>query len=106
MLLEQLTDYGEVSAGELLDSQCDRLDSSYARLARLCGLSQYQVSQVVAGNLQVKPHIAVALEKVTGIPAIDWLYVQARHQLRQYQEQKERDGQTENSRTREDSQRH
>lgn len=91
---ETQTGYGDISAAELLDNECHRLKCTYTRMARMCGLPIYKVSQVASGILKIRPPIAVALEKGTGIPAIDWLYVQARHSLREYYEQKERDGQT------------
>jgi HTH-type transcriptional regulator/antitoxin HigA len=71
--------------GETLRETLEALDMSQADLAVRTGYSQKHISQVMKGAVAITPDTAIALERVTNVPARMWTALDA-----QYQEHKTR----------------
>ena len=61
-----------VPPGETLEETIDALGMSQVELARRAGLTPKTINQIVKGKAPVTPATALALEKVTEIPARFW----------------------------------
>lgn len=66
-----------VSLRQVLDS----LEMSQADLARRTGLSPKHINQVIQGLAPLSTDTALALERVTGIPAVFWNNLEANYRL-------------------------
>lgn len=69
-----------VPPGETLREVLDDLDMSQADLARRAGLSAKTVNQIAQGIAPLSHDTALALEKVTGVPARVWNSLEAQWQ--------------------------
>jgi HTH-type transcriptional regulator/antitoxin HigA len=65
--------------GDHLSEWLDSRTMSQAELARRIDLSTKHVNQVVKGNAGLTPDVAIALEKVTSIPARFWMRLEANY---------------------------
>ncbi len=71
-----------VAPGATLRSTLAARDMTQSELATRTGLSLKHVNQVVQGIAPVTPETALALEKVTGVPARNWNMLEANYRER------------------------
>lgn len=71
-----------VLPGETLRDTLETLGMTQAELARRTGLSQKHINQIIQGQASISPETALALERVTGVPARFWNNLEANYQSR------------------------
>jgi HTH-type transcriptional regulator / antitoxin HigA len=69
-----------VPPGETLRETLESIEMSQADLARRADLSAKHVNQIVQGEAAITPETALALERVTGVPARIWNSLEANFQ--------------------------
>lgn len=67
--------------GVLLLAVLDAMGMSQAELSRRTGVTPKHVNQVCQGVAGISARFAVRLEEVTSVDAVQWLYVQAVHDI-------------------------
>lgn len=72
-----------IPPGETLRDTLEALDMPQAELARRTGLSIKHINQIVQGAAPITPETALALERVTGVPAQLWARLEANYQARE-----------------------
>jgi HTH-type transcriptional regulator/antitoxin HigA len=78
---EYSADYA-IPPGETLRETIETLDLSQTEVARRTGLSLKHLNQIVQGNAPISHETALALERVTGVPARFWDSLEANYQRR------------------------
>jgi HTH-type transcriptional regulator/antitoxin HigA len=71
-----------VLPGETLRETLEELEMTQADLARRTELSTKHINQIVQGAASITPETAVALDRVTGVPARFWNALEANYQAR------------------------
>ena len=74
-------------AGDLLAEWLQRRGMSQAQFARRAALSTKHVNQVLSGTAGLSAEVAVAFEKVTGIPTRFWMQLESNHRAFEAQRQ-------------------
>ena len=69
--------------GELVQANLDELEMNIADAAKALGMTQRQLSDIVAGKSAVSPEIAIRFEMAFGGSAAMWLRLQAAYDLAQ-----------------------
>lgn len=75
------SEYSFIAApGEFIQEWMDETQINQAELARRLGVSRKHVSQLLQGKAALTPETAIALERVTGVPARIWNRYEAGYQ--------------------------
>lgn len=70
--------------GETLAEVLAARGMTQVELSRRTGLSTKHLNQIIKGVIGISVHVAVDLEKATGVKAIVWLMLDAQHRLDVY----------------------
>lgn len=81
-----------VVPGEVVDANVQSRNMSYRAFAAQINIHETILRNIVNDKARIKPRWAVALEKLTGIDACQWLIWQAKWDLWKYQEKFMGDG--------------
>lgn len=78
-----------VHPGEVLKECLEEAAMTQVELARLCGVSQKHVSEIVNGKAGIGPDMALRLEDVTRVAATFWVRMQAGYDVRKARERRD-----------------
>ncbi len=71
----------DVAPGDRIRAELQKKGWSQEDLAAMMGRTTTRVSQIVTGKQELSPEIAVGLESVFGVPAEEWLRLEAAYRL-------------------------
>jgi addiction module HigA family antidote len=70
--------------GHWIKSHRNRQGLTQLQFAKKLKTTRYSINQLENNRRQITPAMAVKLERVTGVYAIEWLYKSASYSLAQY----------------------